>query len=128
MTDMISRDEALDCINETNNQGGFTDYSAYSTLFDDIASMDSANGWISCDEKLPEHETMVIIACYGSDIVIPDYEHGETVEECMKRLQKECVKVTLGFIGSDGWYTSDYYPMMITPKYWQPLPEPPEVK
>ena len=85
-----------------------------------------SGGWISCEERLPEHETMVIVACYGSDIVIPNYEHGETVEECMKRLQKECVKVTLGFIGSDGWYTSDYYPMMITPKYWQPLPEPPE--
>lgn len=82
--------------------------------------------WISVDERLPEPNTMFIVACYGSDIVIPDYEHGETVWECVKRLEKECVRVTLGFIGSDGWYDSDYSPMIISPSYWQPLPEPPK--
>lgn len=81
--------------------------------------------WISVNDRLPEPDTMVIVACYGSDIVIPDYEHGETVCECVKRLEKECVRVTLGFIGSDGWYDSDYSPMIISPSYWQPLPEPP---
>lgn len=81
-------------------------------------------GWISCKERMPKPETMVIVACYGSDIVIP--EDGETVEECCERLQEECVRVTLGFIGSDGWYDSDYCPMMVTPSFWQPLPEPPE--
>ena len=81
-------------------------------------------GWISCKERMPKPETMVIVACYGSDIVIP--EDGETVEQCCERLKKERVRVTLGFIGSDGWYDSDYYPMMITPSFWQPIPEPPD--
>lgn len=83
-----------------------------------------SGGWISCKDKLPEPETMVIVASYGSDIVIP--EDGETVEECCERLKKELVRVTLGFIGSDGWYASDYFPLIVTPSFWQPLPEPPE--
>ena len=86
----------------------------------------TSDKWISCDERMPEPETMVIVACYGSDIVIPDYEHGETVFECCERLQKEIVRVTLGFVGSDGWYDSDYAPMIISPTFWQPLPEPPK--
>lgn len=81
-------------------------------------------GWISCKERMPKPETMVIVVCYGSDIVIP--EDGETVEECCERLKKERVRVTLGFIGSDGWYDSDYFPLIVTPSFWQPLPEPPK--
>ncbi|MBO7715153.1 MAG: DUF551 domain-containing protein [Methanobrevibacter sp.] len=84
------------------------------------------NNWIKCSEREPEPNTRVIVACYGSDIVYPDYENGETIEQCLKRLQKECVRVTIGFIGSDGWYGSEYAPMIIKPTYWQPLPEPPE--
>lgn len=81
-------------------------------------------GWISCKDRLPEPDTMVIVASYGSDIVIP--EDSETVEECCERLKKERVRVTLGFIGSDGWYGSDYFPLIVTPSFWQPLPEPPK--
>jgi hypothetical protein len=104
------------------------------------ASADDTNvgrksgGWISCKDRLPEPDTMVIVASYGSDIVIP--EDGETVEECCERLKKERVRVTLGFIGSDGWYGSDYFPLIvtpsfwqqliITPSFWQPLPGPPK--
>lgn len=91
---------------------------------DDTNVGHKSGGWISCEDRLPEPDTMVIVASYGSDIVIP--EDGETVEQCCERLKKERVRVTLGFIGSDGWYDSDYYPMMITPSFWQPIPEPPD--
>lgn len=94
------------------------------------ASADDTNvggkidSWISCKDRLPEPDTMVIVASYGSDIVIP--EDSETVEECCERLKKERVRVTLGFIGPDGWYGSDYFPLIVTPSFWQPLPEPPK--
>jgi len=80
--------------------------------------------WVSCEERMPEPDTLVIVACYGSDIIIP--QHGETLTESIERVQREHVTVTLGFIGSDGWYGCDYFPMMIAPTYWQPLPEPPK--
>lgn len=80
--------------------------------------------WVSCEERMPEPDTLVIVACYGSDIIIP--HNGETLTESIERVQREHVTVTLGFIGSDGWYGCDYFPMMITPTCWQPLPEPPK--
>lgn len=85
---------------------------------------EQADNWISCEERMPEPDTLVIVACYGSDIIIP--HNGETLTESIERVQKEHVTVTLAFIGSDGWYGCDYFPMMITPTYWQPLPEPPK--
>lgn len=91
---------------------------------DDTNVGHKSGGWISCEDRLPEPDTMVIVASYGSDIVIP--EDSETVEECCKRLKKECVRVTLGFIGSDGWYDCEYCPLIVTPSFWQPLPEPPK--
>ena len=84
------------------------------------------NDWISCEEREPEADRLVLVACYGSDIIFP--EEGETVEECQARLQRECVRVTLGFIGSDGWYDCEYSPMIIKPTYWMPLPEPPSIR
>lgn len=80
--------------------------------------------WIKCKDKLPEQERMVIVACYGSDIVIP--REGETVHQTRERLNREVNRVDVGFIGSDGWYSSDGFPMIIAPTYWQPLPEAPE--
>lgn len=85
---------------------------------------EQADNWISCKERMPELETLVIVACYGIDIIIP--QDGETLAESIERVQREHVTVTLGFIGSDGWYGCDYFPMMITPTYWQPLPDPPK--
>lgn len=81
--------------------------------------------WIRCSEQMPEKNTMVIVACYGSDIVVP--QDGETVWQTRQRLNKNIKRVTLGFIDDDGyWNDADYMPMMISPTYWQPLPEAPD--
>lgn len=121
---------ADDCNNDAKWQH---EAEALALIGEDIdvpASADDTNvgrksgGWISCKDRLPEPNTMVIVASYGSDIVIP--EDGETVEECCERLKKERVRITLGFIGSDGWYGSDYFPLIVTPSFWQPLPGPPK--
>lgn len=81
--------------------------------------------WIKCTEETPEVGVKVLVACYGSDIVIPN--DGETVWQTRQRLTKDIKRVTLGFIDDDGyWDGADYMPMMISPTYWQPLPEAPE--
>lgn len=81
--------------------------------------------WIRCSEQMPKKNTMVIVACYGSDIVIP--QDGETVWQTRQRQNKDIKRVTLGFIDDDGyWNGADYMPMMISPTYWQPLPEAPD--
>ena len=80
--------------------------------------------WIRCSEQMPEKNTMVIVVCYGSDIVIP--QDGETVWQTRQRQNNDIKQVTLGFIDDDGWNGADYMPMMISPTYWQPLPEAPD--
>jgi hypothetical protein len=83
--------------------------------------------WIKCSERLPEQGKVVICACYGSDLIVP--RKGESIGECMARLQRECVRVTIGCIDEEGfWNGEDYFPMMIAPTFWMPLPEPPECK
>ena len=94
---------------------------------EEIMSMkEQADNWISCKERQPEPETLVIVACYGSDIIIP--QDGENLLESIRRVKNDVVRVTLGFIGSDGWYGCDWFPMTIEPDYWQPLPEPPKIE
>lgn len=79
--------------------------------------------WISTDEQKPRQGETVIIAIYGSDVIVP--HKGESMEDCIKRLQRECRRVTLGFMGEDGWYNHDGWPEIIQPSYWMKLPEPP---
>lgn len=80
--------------------------------------------WIPCSERMPEQNREVIVCCYGSDLIVT--QEGETIEDAVKRISEEYVTVTVGFIGSDGWYGADWFPMMVTPSYWMPFPEPPE--
>ena len=86
--------------------------------------METVSKWIRCSEQIPEKNTMVIVVCYGSDIVVP--QDGETIWQTRQRQNKDIKRVTLGFIDDDGnWNGADYMPMMISPTYWQSLPEAP---
>ena len=84
--------------------------------------------WISCSERLPEFDTMVIVCYYGSDCIYP--MQGETVTEAIAR-QNKVPTVTIGFLDEDGWNGADMFPMMVQPTFWMnfpdaPLPEHPE--
>lgn len=82
--------------------------------------------WIPVSECLPEQNERVIVAIFGSDMIIPN--KGETLQDAIARSRKEGY-ITVGFIGSDGWYGADWFPLMVHPSYWMPkppLPEPPE--
>lgn len=88
--------------------------------------MDGAkqNNWIKCSDQLPNENVVVIIATYGTDMIMT--KDGESLADAIKRNRREMVSVSCGFIGSDGWYGADWYPLMVKPTYWMPLPELPE--
>ena len=82
--------------------------------------------WIPCSDRLPEQGERVIVAIFGSDMIMPN--EGETLQDAIERSRKEGY-ITVGFIGSDGWYGEDWFPLMVQPSYWMPkpdLPEPPK--
>lgn len=79
-------------------------------------------GWIRVGKALPKRNKRVLVTVRGSDIVIP--KDGETIEECLVRQYEEMARIEIAFIGSDGWYSDDYFPMVITPSAWMPLPKP----
>ena len=79
--------------------------------------------WIPCSERLPEQDERVIVCYFGSDLIMP--MQGETVTEAIARIGK-IPTVTMGFLSDDGWYGADYFPMMVHPQFWMPLPDPPE--
>ncbi len=77
--------------------------------------------WIRIDDRMPEKDETVLLSIRGSDYIV--LEDNETVAEAFARLRKECRYVTTGFLGSDGWYGPDGYPLMVAPVAWMRLPE-----
>lgn len=82
------------------------------------------NGWISVKDRLPERGRYVLVAVYGHDVIIQ--KPGESLPDAIERTRRTVRYVTMGFVDEDGWCGPDGYPMMVTPAYWQPLPEPPK--
>lgn len=129
MADEITIEECikrLDAIRHeivSNSRDHFALSAGIAALYE-LESSHTVNRWISVEDALPEKDTDVIVCCYGSDLILT--HDGETMQDAVERTRRECVSVTVGFIGSDGWYGADWFPMMVTPTYWMPLPEPPE--
>lgn len=91
--------------------------------------MDGAkyNLWIKCSDQLPNEYVIVIIATYGTDMIMT--KDGESLADAIRRSRREIVSVSCGFIGSDGWYGwygADMYPLIVQPTYWMPMPTAPE--
>ena len=78
--------------------------------------------WILCDERLPEEGQMVLTTIRGHDVIIP--QEGETIEEAIERIWNDVCYVSIGFMGSDGWYGADGFPQIVHPIAWMPLPKP----
>ena len=83
-----------------------------------------ASGWVSVNDRLPDTDTMVIVAIYGSDMIT--IQESETLLDALNRSKKEFNRITMAFINEGYWCDTDGYPLMVTPSYWMPLPEPPE--
>ena len=80
--------------------------------------------WIKCAERMPEQGATVLVTVYGSDMIIP--KKGESVAECIARQEREIVEVSIAFLGEDGWYAADGFPMVVAPTYWAEMPKPPK--
>ncbi len=89
----------------------------------EVDSAPTVGGWISVQDRLPELGELVLVAIYGTDLIKP--MDGETIADAVQRLLKSPGRVDVGFRDRDGW--NDFCgPMIVTPTYWMPLPEPPE--
>ena len=77
--------------------------------------------WIKVSDRLPEQDETALLSIWGSDYM--KLIDGETFAEAFERYRKTVRYVTIGFLGSDGWYGPDGYPLIIKPVAWMPLPE-----
>lgn len=121
MTDLIDRQAAIDFIAAGHlcnpNEPRWSD----NEIVNFLKSRPSTQQWIPCSERLPEEGRFVLTTIIGTDIVYQD--EGDTIEDALKR-SMGMKRVSVGFIGSDGWYGADGYPEIVTPSAWMPLPEP----
>jgi hypothetical protein len=119
MYDLIDRDAAIRMLSDyAETQQELDDYR------DILMNIPAVNIWIPCSERLPEQDTMVIVCYYGSDCIFP--MQGETVTEAVAR-QNKVPTVTMGFLSDEGWNGADFFPLMVQPSFWMPLPDAPEV-
>lgn len=82
--------------------------------------------WIPAAERLPECGTEVLAAIYGTDLIVQ--EDGESLEDAVRRARSGPGRVEMGYLDQDGIWTEILFgaPMMVLPRYWMPLPEPPK--
>jgi len=77
--------------------------------------------WIPMSKQKPPEYELVLISIWGSDF---GYVFaGESIEESFAKTRERIRYVTTGYIGSDGWYGPDGYPLMMVPLAWMPMPE-----
>lgn len=120
MGDLISRQAAIEKAKElVANYRITTDAMTIAERY--IQDIPSAREWILCSERLPEKCELVLTTIRGTDLIV--LEDGETFEQAVERCNKQ-VRVSVGFIGSDGWYGAEGLPEIVTPCAWMPLPEP----
>lgn len=77
--------------------------------------------WTPCSERMPEIHEACWLTIKGHDVIVCD--DGETIEQAIERTGK-MRWVTSGFLGSDGWYGVDGYPMAVRPIAWMPMVHP----
>ena len=105
--------------------------------YDDGYADGQRDRWISVDDALPPDGQLVIGAVYTTDIIC--MEDGETLEDALKRTNREAAKhprVEPCWYGEDGsgdpesvgWYGYDGFPMIWKPRYWMAIPKPPVVE
>ena len=88
---------------------------------EDMPSVKPERSWIPVSERLPEDGRLVLTTIIGTDII--HQREGETLVDAIERVRK-MKRVSVGFLGSDGWYGADGYPEIVMPRAWMPLPEP----
>lgn len=82
--------------------------------------------WIPVTERLPERGRLVLTAIYGTDMIVQ--EDGESLEDAVRRARSGPGRVEMGYLDEDGYWTDTAFgaPMVVMPRYWMPLPEPPK--
>lgn len=121
--DIISRADAIEAIASRDETDGTVKVFTGRQVNEILTALPSAQPeWIPVTERLPEEGQMVLTTIRGHDGII--VQDGETREEATERVCNSVIYVSVGFIGSDGWYGADGYPQIVHPVAWMPLPEP----
>lgn len=123
MDDVIYRQDAIDALNKMKIYRPLdSDRYVISDCLNKIVNLPSAQQWIPCSERMPKEYDEVWVTLRGSDVIV--CKDGETLVEAAERVWKENIRVSIGFYGSDGWYSIDGYPSMVSPVAWMPMNKP----
>lgn len=122
---MVSASEAAEILSKHKNFVFRDDYGNAVTMEQVIELLQKAPVWFDCDEHLPEDGELVITLIYGHDVITVN--EGETLKEALERIS-HYARTSVGFYSEEdgGWCTSDGWPEICTPRFWMPIPDPPE--